>query len=258
MMKLPALPPSIAGLFKRKTAAEKLAEKHAGKPEPAGPKKPLIDFQQLAMDFKTLDPKDPGLWPLAPRVVILFSLFAALLAAAWGFGAIGWSVQLEELEAKKQQEIKLKDDWLGKKKQAVNLDEYRRQLAEIDRSFGALLKQLPNKAEMGDMLVDINKAAQSRGLAVELFKPGGEAAREFYAEVPITLNLTGSYHDIGAFTGDIAKLPRIVTLNDINLTANKNDSTLALRTTVKTFRYLDEAELANQKKAQQASKGGRK
>jgi len=257
MMKLPALPPSISGLFKRKSAAEKLAEKHAAaKPEPTAPKGPLIDFQQLAMDFKTLDPKDPGLWPLAPRILILFGLFAGLLGAAWGFGVIGWSVQLEELEAKKQQELKLKDDWLGKKRQAVNLDEYRRQLAEIDRSFGALLKQLPNKAEMGDMLVDINKAAQSRGLAVELFKPGGEAAREFYAEVPITLNLTGSYHDIGAFTGDIAKLPRIVTLNDINLTSNQKDATLALRTTVKTFRYLDEAEMANQKKA--ASKGGRK
>ena len=253
MMKLP---PSSAGLFKRKSAAEKLADKQAVKSEPVAPKAPLINFQQLAMDFKTLDFKDPGLWPLAPRVVILFGFFAALLAAAWGFGAFGWSVQLEELETMKQQEAKLKEDWLGKKKQAVNLDEYRRQLAEIDRSFGALLKQLPNKAEMGDMLVDINKAAQSRGLAVELFKPGGEAPREFYAEVPITLNLIGGYHDIGAFTGDVAKLPRIVTLNDINMSTNPN-GTLVLRTTVKTFRYLDEAEMASQKKAQQP-KGGRK
>jgi type IV pilus assembly protein PilO len=257
MMKLPALPPSIAGLLKRKSAAEKLAEKHAAKPEAAAPKAPLINFQQLLMDFKTLDPKDPGLWPLAPRIVILLSLFGGLMAASWGFGALGWSLQLEELEAKKQQEAKHKEDWLAKKKQAVNLDEYRRQLAEIDRSFGALLKQLPNKAEMGDMLVDINKAAQGRGLGVELFKPGGESPREFYAEVPITLNLTGSYHDIGAFTGDIAKLPRIVTLNDINLSASPN-GTLALRTTVKTFRYLDDAELANQKKSQQAARKGKK
>lgn len=249
-MKLPALPPKISALFKRKTAAEKLAEKQAAKNAPAElavPKKPLLDFQQLAMDFKTLDPKDPGLWPLAPRIVILFSLFAALIAAAWGFGAIGWSVQLEELEAKKQQEAKHKEDWLAKKKQAVNLDEYRRQLAEIDRSFGALLKQLPNRAEMGDMLVDINKAAQARGLAVELFRPGGEAPREFYAEVPITLNLTGSYHDIGAFTGDLARLPRIVTLNDVVLTVNPNQ-TLAMRTTAKTFRYLDDGEIASQRK----------
>jgi type IV pilus assembly protein PilO len=253
MMKLPSLP----SVFRRKTAAEKLAEKQAAKPEQVAPKKPAFDFQQVMMDFKTLDPKDPGLWPLIPRIVILFSLFAGLLAAAWGFGALGWSVQLEELKVKQEQETKHKEDWLSKKKQAVNLDEYRRQLAEIDRSFGALLKQLPNKAEMGDMLVDINKAAQARGLLVELFKPGGEAAREFYAEVPITLNLTGSYHDIGAFTGDLAKLPRIVTLNDISLTANPN-ATLALKTTAKTFRYLDEEELANRRKAQQASRKGNK
>jgi type IV pilus assembly protein PilO len=247
--------PDLSSLFKRKSAAERLAEAHAVKAEPAPPKPPLIDFQQLATDFKTLDPKDPGLWPLAPRIVSLLGLFVILLAAAWGFGQTGWSVQLEELETAKAQEAKHKEEWLGKKRQAVNLDEYRRQLAEIDRSFGALLKQLPNKAEMGDMLVDINKAAQARGLLVELFKPGGEARREFYAEVPITLNLIGSYHDIGSFTGDLAKLPRIVTLNDINLNANPN-GTLVLRTTAKTFRYLDEGEMAVQKKA--ASKGAKK
>lgn len=243
--------PDLSSLFKRKSAAERLMEKHAEKAEPAPPKAPLIDFQQLATDFKTLDPKDPGLWPLAPRVVSLLGLFVALIAASWGFGQMGWSVQLDELEASKALEAKHKEDWLAKKRQAVNLDEYRRQLAEIDRSFGALLKQLPNKAEMGDMLVDINKAAQGRGLSVELFKPGGEGPREFYAEVPITLNLVGSYHDIGGFTGDLARLPRIVTLNDINLTTNPN-GTLVLRTTAKTFRYLDEGEMANQKKAQQA------
>ncbi len=250
MMKLPSL-------FKRKSAAERMADKQAVNAEPAAPKAPLIDFQQLAMDFRTLDPKDPGLWPLAPRIVILLSLFVALIATSWGFGAIGWSVQLDELEAKKLQEAKLKEDWLAKKRQAVNLDEYRRQLAEIDRSFGALLKQLPNKAEMGDMLVDINKAAQARGLSVELFKPGGEAPKDFYTEVPITLTLIGSYHDIGAFSGDLARLPRIVTLNDINLNANPN-GTLTLRTTAKTFRYLDDAELAAQKKAQQVAKAAKK
>ncbi len=253
MMKLPAL----SSLFKRKSAPERMAEKQLVKPETAAVKAPLINFQQLLMDFKTLDPKDPGLWPLAPRVVILFGLFAALIAAAWGFGAFGWSVQLDELEAKRVEEATLKEDWLAKKRQAVNLDEYRRQLAEIDRSFGALLKQLPNKAEMGAMLVDINKAAQGRGLSVELFKPGGEAGKDFYTEVPITLTLIGSYHDIGGFTGDLAKLPRIVTLNDINLSTNPS-GTMTLRTTAKTFRYLDEAEIAAQRKAQQAAKAGKK
>lgn len=212
----------------------------------ARPKGPLIDFNQLVEDFKTIDPKDPGLWPLAPRIITLLGLFLVLVGAAWWFG---WSNQLEELDGQKVQEASLKEDWLNKKNQSVNLDEYRRQLAEIDRSFGALLKQLPNRSEMGDLLVDINKAAQGRGLSVELFKPGGEIAKDFYAEMPITLNLIGGYHDIGAFTGDIAKLPRIVTLNDINLTAGPKEGVLVLKTTAKTFRYLDDEELAKKKKA---------
>lgn len=241
----------LADLLKKRTAErgarpdkDKLAES----------KRPLLDFKQLVEDFKTLDPKDPGLWPLAPRIIILLGLFVGLLAVAWWFG---WNAQLDDLEAQKAQEVTFKEEWVAKKTQAVNLDEYRRQLAEIDRSFGALLKQLPNRAEMGDLLVDINKAAQGRGLLVELFKPGGEAPRDFYAEVPITLTLTGGYHDIGGFTGDIAKLPRIVTLNDLNLTAGNKEGLLVLRTTAKTFRYLDEEELARQKKAN-AGKGTQK
>lgn len=214
------------------------------------PKKPLLDLHQLVEDFKTIDPQDPGLWPLAPRVVTLLCGFLLLIVAAWWFG---WSNQLKELEEQKVQELSLRDDWLSKKNQSVNLEEYRRQLAEIDRSFGALLKQLPNRSEMGDLLVDINKAAQGRGLAVELFKPGSEAVKDFYAEVPITLNLAGVYHDIGAFTGDIAKLPRIVTLNDISLSSGAKDGLLALKTTVKTFRYLDEGELSAKKKAQKGA-----
>lgn len=236
------------------TVGRKSHVKHAERPAhevEAKAKKPVIDFRQLAEDFRTLDPQDPGLWPLAPRVVVLLVLFVLLVAASWWFG---WSGQLETLDAQRAQESSLRDDWLAKKNQSVNLEEYRRQLAEIDRSFGALLKQLPSRSEMGDLLVDINKAAQGRGLAVELFKPGGEAVKEFYAEMPITLNLTGGYHDIGAFTGDIAKLPRIVTLNDINLATGAKDGVMTLRTTVKTFRYLDDAELANQKKT---NKGGR-
>ena len=241
---------NISSLFKKKTAVERLAEREQGKAEPSTPKAPQINFQQILLDFQTLDPKDPGLWPLAPKILILVGLFAALIGSAWWFG---WNVQIEELDGKVAEQEKLKEDWKGKKTQAVNLDEYRRQLAEIDRSFGALLKQLPNKAEMGDMLVDINKAAQGRGLLVEFFKPGGEAPRDFYAEVPISLVLVGSYHDIGAFAGDIAKLPRIVTLNDINLSSGAKE-VMTLRTTAKTFRYLDPEEMAKQKKPQGAKK----
>lgn len=219
-------------------------------------KLPTIDFKRLAEDFKTLDPRDPGLWPLFPRIVILFGVFVALLLCAWWFG---WNPQFAELETKQQQELKLKEEWLDKKKQAVNLDEYTRQLAEIDRSFGAMLRQLPNKAEMESMLIDINQAGVGRGLQFDLFKPGSESAQDFYAELPITIKLVGGYHELGAFTGDIAKLPRIVTLNDIDLSVQKDD-TLAMTLVAKTFRYLDEAEVAKKKKEKLAAqaKGGKK
>lgn len=219
-------------------------------------KLPKIDLQAVAEDFRTLDPKDPGVWPLIPRVVILVGMFLALMAAAAWFG---WQVQYEDLDAKRAEESKLRDDWLGKKKQAINLDAYRNQLVEIERSFGALLKQLPNAAEMESLLVDINQAGLGRGLQFELFKPGMEVVKDFYAELPITVNLTGSYHDFGSFAGDIAKLPRIVTLNDINVVHGKSGDTMTLATTAKTFRYLDESEVAAKKKQEkEKAKGAKK
>jgi len=215
---------------------------------------PKINFQAVIEDFRTLDPKDPGAWPLIPRIVILAGLFLLLVAAgAW----FGWMGQYEELDARRQEEVKLKEEWLTKKKQAVNLDAYRNQLAEIERSFGALLKQLPNAAEMESLLVDINQAGLGRGLQFELFKPGAEVVKDFYAELPITINLSGSYHDFGYFAGDIAKLPRIVTLNDINIAPGKSGDVLTMSTTAKTFRYLDEEEIAARKKAEKA-KGAKK
>jgi type IV pilus assembly protein PilO len=215
-------------------------------------KLPKIDFQRLATDFKTLDPKDPGLWPLAPKIVILVGAFIALIAAgAW----FGWSDQLDQLEGKQKEQEKFKEEWLGKKKQAINLDAHRKQLAEIDQKFGALLKQLPNKTEMETLLIDINQAGLGRGLYFEMFKPGGESRRDFYAELPIQLKLTGTYHDLGSFAGDIAKLSRIVTLNDVNLIPVK-DGVMTLDVTAKTFRYLDDQELAAARKTQ--PKGARK
>lgn len=228
--------------------------------KPALPSVPRIDLSKInlksfAEDFRTLDPKDPGAWPLIPRIVILVGmLIVLLLLAAW----FGWQGQYEELDAKQQEEVRLKEDWLNKKKQAVNLEEYRNQLAEIERSFGALLRQLPNAAEMESLLVDINQAGLGRGLQFELFKPGKEVVRDFYAELPITLKISGSYHDFGAFSGDVAKLSRIVTLNDIEIAPVKSGQALTLTTTAKTFRYLDEAELAARKKAEQAKKGAKK
>lgn len=244
-MKLPSF-------LKQKSAAGRTADRDAAKAVAVEPKikKPLIDIKQVADDFKTLDPKDPGLWPVIPRAIILLGIFSTLVGAAWWFG---WNVQLEELAAKEVEESTLKDDWLNKKKLAVNLDAHKAQLAEINTSFGELLKQLPNKSEIDVLLVDINKTAQSRGLLVDLFKPGNDVYRDFYAEVPITLQLSGEYHDIGSFSGDIAQLPRIVTLNDIEL-ARGAGNLLVLKTTAKTFRYLDDEEIAQRRKAQQGAK----
>lgn len=213
---------------------------------PKLPKMPAIDFKQIADDFKTLDPKDPGLWPLIPRILILIAIFLGLLLAAWW---LGWRVQLEELDGKEQEEARLKDEWLNKKKQAVNLEEHRKQLAEIDRSFGVLLKQLPNKSEMEALLIDVNQAGLGRGLQFELFKPGTENVKDFYAELPITIKLTGSYHDLGSFAGDVAKMSRIVTLNDIDIIESKDKGILSMSAVAKTFRYLDDQEIARQKKA---------
>lgn len=208
-----------------------------------------LDLARLADDFRSLDPKDPGLWPLAPRIVILLFTLVLLLAAVWWFD---WKDQLADYEQKQEQEVKLKEEWLNKKRQAINLDEHRKQLAEIDRQFGALLKQLPNKAEMESLLVDINQAGLGRGLQFELFKPGVETVKEFYAEMPITVRLTGSYHDLGAFAGDVAKLPRIVTLNDVALDGTAGP-TMKLEATATTYRYLDEEEMAAQRRAKAAA-----
>ncbi len=207
-------------------------------------KSPLLDFKQLAEDFKTLDPRDPGLWPLAPRIVILIGVFAAIVAASWWFA---WSPQLEELEVAKQEEVTLREEWLNKKRQAVNLDAHRRQLEEINRTFGALLKQLPNASEVEKLLIDINQAGVGQGLQFDLFQPLGEVRKDFYAELPIKIRLSGSYHELGAFAGDVARLSRIVTLNDLDISVAR-DATLTLNAVAKTFRYLDDREIAQQKK----------
>lgn len=224
---------------------------------PKMPAVPKIDFRALAEDFKSLDPKDIGAWPVLPRVAVLLGLFVALLVGGWWFD---WKSQLEDLEGKQQQEAKLKDEYLDKKKQAVNLEEYRKQLAEIDKTFGALLKQLPNKAEMEALLIDINQAGLGRGLQFELFKPGKETMRDFYAELPITLKITGSYHDLGAFSADVAKLSRIVSLTNVAVAPEKG-AILKMDATAMTYRYLDEDELAAQRRAKAAqdrAKGAKK
>lgn len=216
-----------------------------------------VDVKSILDDFRNLNPKDVGAWPVAPRIAVLFGLFAVILVAGWWFI---WNDELDVLTARQQDELKLRDEYVAKKTQAVNLDLYTQQLSEIDRSFGALLKQLPNKSEVESLLVEINQSGMGRGLQFELFKPGQEVSKDFYAELPVNVRLTGSYHDFGSFAGDIGALSRIVTLNNISISANPQakDGSLVMDAVTKTFRYLDDQELAAKKKAAQAAKGGQK
>lgn len=205
--------------------------------------------------FKNLNTSDPGSWPALPKLGLLLLLLIVILAVAYFFD---WQGQLEELEAGRAQETKLKAEYVDKKKQAVNLDVLENQKREIETSFGALLKQLPNKSQMEALLVDINQAGLGRGLQFELFRPAqSETVRDFYAELPINVKVTGNYHDMGAFASDIGQLPRIVTLNDMNLNVGK-DGTLTMDTIAKTFRYLDDEEVATQRAAAKAAKAAKK
>lgn len=218
---------------------------------PAAPRVQL-NFSAIADEFRGLDLNDVGNWPPYPRVTALLFLFLLTLLAGWWFD---WNLQLEELSAKQQQELTLKQSFLDKKKQAVNIEEYRRQLGEIDRSFGAMLKQLPNRESMESLLVDINQAGLGRGLQFDLFRPGKENIKDFYAELPIQLRMTGSYHDFGFFAGDVSRLSRIVTLSDLVLGQGPGGG-LVLDAVATTYRYLDAAEMArlNPPKPQGAQK----
>ena len=195
-------------------------------------------------DLRRLNPRDIGSWPALPKLGALFILLLVLVFTGYWFD---WQNQLDDLARDRAKEQDLRTAFLDKKKQAVNLEAYRKQLAEIEESFGEMLKQLPNKSEMEALLTDINQAGLGRGLQFELFRPAPTETRsEFYAELPIQIKLAGSYHDIGAFASDISQLSRIVTLNDIALSASK--SGLTLDAVAKTFRYLDDSEVAAQRK----------
>lgn len=205
-----------------------------------------INFNALTEEFKRTNWRDPGTWGAAPKILVLLAILVAIPVA--GFFAINQG-QIEELEIGREKETRLKEEYVNKKRQAVNLDLHRQQLREIDTQFGALLKQLPNKSQMDALLVDINQAGLGRGLQFELFKPAAaESRREFYAELPIQVKVTGTYHDMGAFASDVGQLSRIVTLNNVSIEASR-DGNLTLDATARTFRYLDDDEIAEQRKA---------
>ncbi|MGH8742886.1 MAG: type 4a pilus biogenesis protein PilO [Burkholderiales bacterium] len=202
-------------------------------------------------DLKALDPKNIGNWPMLPKLAaLIIGLFAIVFAGYW----FDWKGQFEELVTYEKKEENLRQVFIDKKKQAINLETYRKQLAEIEQAFGALLKQLPNKSEMDALLTDINQAGLGRGLQFELFKPAAnETDSDFYSELPITLKISGNYHELGAFASDIAKLPRIVTLNDISINPTPS-GTLTMDAVAKTYRYLDEEEIAKRKQAARGKK----
>lgn len=200
----------------------------------------------LLEQLRLLDPNDPGGWPVAIKAGALISLLIAIVVAGY---FLDWQEQLEILERTEAEEVTLKETYLIKKRSAVNLAIMRQQLQELEQTLSIMLKQLPNKSEIDALLVDINRAGLGRGLQFELFKPAAsETIKEIYAELPVTVRVIGNYHDIGAFASDVSQLPRIVTLNDINITPGK-EQYLVLNTVAKTFRYLDDEELANQKKS---------
>jgi type IV pilus assembly protein PilO len=214
-----------------------------------------LNLNALVDEFKRTNWQEPGTWHVAPQVLVLLAILIAVPVAGYFADTQG---QIEQLEAGRAQEEQLKKQYLGKKKQAINLDLHRQQLREIDTQFGALLRQLPNKSQMEALLVDINQAGLGRGLQFELFKPAAnEAVSDFYAELPIQVKVLGTYHDMGAFASDVGQLSRIVTLNNVAINAGK-DGNLLMDATARTFRYLDEDEIAAQRKAAAAKKGAKK
>lgn len=220
----------------------------------------------IADQFKNVNWQDIGNAAPAPKALALFLLLVAIIAAGWYFH---WDPLSEELKKGEAEEVKLKEEWKGKKVQAVNLPELKKQKVQVEQFVASLEKQLPSKSEMDALLTDINQAGLGRGLAFELFKPGSVNVREYYAELPIAVKVTGGYHDLGAFASDIASLSRIVTLNDMNISvlqasgapgsAAAGPAQLTMDSIAKTFRYLDQEEVAAQKKsAADAKKAGAK
>ena len=198
----------------------------------------------LLEELQSLDPRDPGRWPLAVRAGAVGICFIVLTLALIYFFV--WDQQRPELQRRENEETSLRNEFHTKHAKAVNLELYKQQLKDIERSFGALLRQLPGKTEVPNLLVDISQTGLSAGLEEKLFQPTAEQKKDFYAELPIKIRLTGSYHQFGQFVSGIAALPRIVTLHDIEIKPDSKDAydQLTLELTAKTYRYLDEDEIA--------------
>ncbi|KRB92703.1 type 4a pilus biogenesis protein PilO [Noviherbaspirillum sp. Root189] len=207
----------------------------------------------VAAQFRGLNGRHPGQWPVIPRLLCGLGTLVGVVIVGWFLYLNG---QMEELDQGAQEEVKLRDAYKIKVQQAINLEGLRKQKEQVGEYVATLEKQLPSKAEMDALLSDINQAGLGRGLQFELFKPGQVLVKDYYAELPIDIKVTGNYHDVGAFTSDIANLPRIVTLNNMSLNAGK-DGVLTLEAVAKTFRYLDREEVDAQRKAAAAKAKGK-
>lgn len=212
-----------------------------------------IDFaalqESLRSQFSGLDPNDPPTWPALPRYLLCAFVAVMVVVALW----FSWlNTSDEELTAEKAKEVELREDYKKKLTQAVNLEALKKQREEVQQYVTQLEKQLPSKAEMDALLSDINQAGLGRSLQFELFRPGQVLIKDYYAELPIAVRVTGKYHDLGSFAADIANLSRIVTLNNLAITPAK-DGNLVMDTTAKTFRYLDSEEVAVQRKSAPAN-----
>ena len=190
--------------------------------------------------LKSLDPKDPGRWPLAIRGFFVATIFVALAGVAWYL--LVWNEDRPLLQKAEAEEQDLRQQFETKQQRAANLDAYKAQLAEMEKSFGAMLRQLPGKTEVPNLLVDISQTGLAAGLEEKLFQPSSEQSKGFYAELPIKIRLVGTYHEFGTFVSGIAALPRIVTLHDIEIKPVSKDSfdNLIMELTAKTYRYLDD------------------
>jgi len=216
-------------------------------------------MESIESQFRDLNGLHPGLWPIAPRMLAAGGLLLAVLIAGWFFY---WDPQIEEIDRGQQEEQKLKDTYKSKVQQAISLDALKEQKKLVDQYVLRMEKQLPSSAEMGALLDDINSAANGRGLSFDLFKPGSVVVKDYYAELPIDIQMIANYHDLGQFVSDIAKLPRIITLNNLSFSVSTDAKKpgIVLDGTAKTYRYLDPEEVASQQelKKKEKDKGAKK
>ena len=224
------------------------------KKRPSGSFDLALSLRRLGQQFQGLNPNDPASWPSVPRYALCAAVAVVVLVALW---FVWLTNSNDELEAERAKEVTLRADYQKKVAQAANLDLLKKQREQVQQYVTLLEKQLPSKAEMDALLSDINQAGLGRSLQFELFRPGGVSVKDYYAELPIAVRVTGRYHDMGAFAADIANLSRIVTLNNVSLAPQK-DGVLVMDATARTYRYLDEEEQAAQKRAAAAAAGAKK